>query len=64
MKEETWQESDEKALMVIQLYLADEVLYQFSMEKTASSLQERLQDHYMKKVKNTVIEVLDPNLLS
>ena len=34
MKEETWQEWDEKALTTIQLCLADEVLDEFSMEKT------------------------------
>ena len=49
MKEETWQELDEKALTAIQLFLADEVLDEFSTEKTASSLWERLQDHYLKK---------------
>ena len=35
MKEETWQELDEKALTGIQLYLADEVLDEFSMENHA-----------------------------
>jgi len=49
MKKETWQELDEKALMAIQLYLADEVLDEFSTEKIVSSLWERLQDHYLKK---------------
>ena len=49
MKEETWQELDEKALMAIQLYLTDEVLDEFSMEKTTSSLWEQLQDNYLKK---------------
>ena len=49
MKEETWQKLDEKALMAIQLCLADEVLDEFSTEKTTSSLWERLQDHYLKK---------------
>ena len=48
MKEETWQELNEKALTAIQLCLADEVLDEFSTEKT-SSLWERLQDHYLKK---------------
>ena len=38
MKEESWQELDEKALTVIQLYLADKVLDEFSTKKTASSL--------------------------
>ena len=38
MKEETWKELDEKPLTAIQLFLADEVLNKFSMEKTASSL--------------------------
>ena len=42
MKEETWQELDEKVLTAIQLYLADEVLDEFSTEKIASSLWERL----------------------
>jgi len=36
MKEETWQELDEKALMVIQLCSVDEVLDEFSIEKTSS----------------------------
>ena len=49
MKEETWHELDKKALTAIQLFLADEVLYEFSMEKIAFSLWERLQDHYLKK---------------
>ena len=39
MKEETWQELDEKVLTSIQLCLADEVLDEFSMEKIASSLR-------------------------
>ena len=34
MKEETWQELDEKALIAIQFCLADEVLDEFSTEKT------------------------------
>ena len=38
MKKETWQELDEKALTAIQLCLAEEVLDEFSIEKTASSL--------------------------
>ena len=37
-KEETWQELNKKALTAIQLCLTDEVLDEFSMEKTASSL--------------------------
>ena len=49
MKEKTWQELDEKALTAIQFFLANEVLDKFSSEKTASSLWERLQDHYLKK---------------
>ena len=49
MKEETCQRLDEKVLTVIQLCLADEVLDECSMEKTISSLWERLQDHYLKK---------------
>ena len=36
MKEETWQKLDEKALTAIQAYLADEVLDEFSAEKTVS----------------------------
>jgi len=48
MKEETWQELDEKAWTIIQLCLVDEVLDDFSSEKT-SSLWERLQYHYLKK---------------
>jgi len=40
MKEETWQELNEKALTAIQLCLADEVLDEFSTEKTSSSLWE------------------------
>ena len=38
MKEETWQELDEKALMTIQLCVMDEVLDEFSTEKIISSL--------------------------
>ena len=38
MKEETWQKLNEKALTAIQLYLVDEVLDEFSSEKTAFSL--------------------------
>ena len=34
MKKETCQELDEKALTAIQLYLVDEMLNDFSMEKT------------------------------
>ena len=49
MKKETWQELDEKALTAIQC-LVDEVLDEFSIEKTTSSLWERLQDHYLKKL--------------
>ena len=49
MKEETWQEFDEKILTAIQFYLANEVLDEFSIKKTTSSLWERLQDHYLKK---------------
>jgi len=49
MKEETWQELDERTLTAIQLCLADEVLDEFSMEKTTSSLWKRLQGHYLKK---------------
>ena len=49
MKEETWQELDEKALTAIQLCLADEMLDEFSTEKTVSLLLERFQDHYLKK---------------
>jgi len=49
MKEETWQELDEKILTAIQFYLADEVLDEFSTEKTMSSLWEQLQHHYLKK---------------
>jgi len=48
-KEETWQELNKKALTAIQLCLTDEVLDEFSMEKTASSLWKRLLDHYLKK---------------
>ena len=43
MKEEIWQDLNEKALTAIQLCLMDEVLDEFSMEKTASSLWEQLQ---------------------
>ena len=49
MKEETWKELDEKVLRAIQFCLTDEVLDEFSTEKTASSLWERLQVHYLKK---------------
>ena len=49
MKEATWQELDKKALTAIQFCLTDEVLDEFSTEKKASSLWERLQDHYLKK---------------
>jgi len=49
MKKETWQELDEKALTAIQFCLADEVLDEFSTEKTTFSLWERLQGHYLKK---------------
>jgi len=42
MKEETWQELNEKALTANQLCLTDEVLDDFSMEKITSSLWERL----------------------
>jgi len=38
MKEETWQELDEKVSTAIQLCLADEVLDESSTEKTTSSL--------------------------
>jgi len=38
MKEENWQELDEKALTSYSALLADEVLDEFSIEKTASSL--------------------------
>ena len=38
MKEETWQELNEKTLTAIQLYLADEVLDEFSSKKITSSL--------------------------
>jgi len=48
MKDETWQELNEKALTTIQLCLADEMLDEFSSMKTASSQWERLQDHYLK----------------
>jgi len=36
MKEETWQELNEKVLMAIQLCLADKVLDELSTEKTSS----------------------------
>ena len=49
MKEETWQELDEKALIAIQLCFTDKVLDELSTEKTTSSLWERLQDHYLEK---------------
>ena len=49
MKDETWQKLDEKVLTAIQLCLTDKVLDEFSIEKTLSSLWERLQDHYLKK---------------
>ena len=38
-----------KTLTAIQFCLADEVLDEFSTEKTTSLLWERLQDHYLKK---------------
>jgi len=41
---------DKKALTVIQLCLTNELLDEFSTEKTASSLWEQLQDHYLKKL--------------
>ena len=40
MKEETWQELNQKVLTAIQFCLADEMLDEFSIEKTASSLWE------------------------
>ena len=49
MKEEIWQDLDEKALTAIQLFLLDEMLDEFSMEKTASSLWKWLQNRYLKK---------------
>ena len=49
MKEETWQQLDEKAFTTIQLCLMDEVLDEFSTEKIVSSLWERLHDYYLKK---------------
>ena len=49
MKEEAWHELDKKALTTIQVYLEDDVLDEFSTEKTASSLWELLQNHYLKK---------------
>jgi len=39
----TWQEFDDKAMVVIQLCLADEVLDEFSTEETSSSLWKQLQ---------------------
>ena len=42
MKDETWVELDEKALMAIQLCLADEVLDEFSSEKMTSALRTKL----------------------
>ena len=42
MKEEAWVEMDEKALTAIQLCLADEVLDEFSSDKTTAALWERL----------------------
>ena len=49
MKDETWQELDEKASTTIQFCLADELLDEFSSEKTTFALWERLQDHCLKK---------------
>jgi len=40
---------DKKALTAIQFCLTDEVLDEFSVEKTVSSLWERLQNYYLKK---------------
>lgn len=48
MKDEAWEELDEKNLTVIQLRQADEVLDEFSYEKTTTSLW-RFHDHYLKK---------------
>jgi len=42
LKKKTWQEFDKKVLTTIQIFLANEVLDEFSIEKTASSLWERL----------------------
>ena len=50
MKKEAWQELDEKALTTIHLCSSNKVLDEFSTEKIASSLWERLQDHYLKKL--------------
>ena len=47
MNEKTLQELEEKILTAIQFCLTDEVLDEFSMEKTASYLWKRLQDHYL-----------------
>jgi len=55
MKEKTWQKLNEKGLTAIQLCLANEVFDEFSTEKTATSLWERLQDHYLKKSVNRLI---------
>ena len=55
MKEKTWQKMKEKGLTAIQLCLANEVFDEFSTEKTATSLWERLQDHYLKKSVNRLI---------
>ena len=49
MQEESWQELKKKVLTAIQLCLVDEVLDEFVTQRTASSLWERLQDHYLKK---------------
>ena len=49
MKDDAWVEMDERALTAIQLCLADEVLDEFSSEKTAAALWTKLQDHYLKK---------------
>ena len=49
MKKETWQELDEKGMKAIQFCSADEMLDEFSIEKTTSSLWERLQNHDLKK---------------
>jgi len=50
MKEETWQELNEKSLTAIQFCLADEVMDEFYSEKTTFSLWERLPDHYLKSL--------------
>ena len=50
MKEETLKELDEKALTAIQFCLVDKVLDEFSTEKIAYSLWERLKDRYLKKL--------------